>query len=152
LRTFYLRTRLFTFENRSKMIIFQSKMDFLSANSRFAVQNDGTYLSRIMRETCNNKLQLYLQFVSIYFDTNENRLKETLKNWRNRKFVLISLELSTTWFSLIVLLSSHEFLLSSLHLRRDAKSILNLNLTFHKVVQNCKTLLISSKPSYHFFK
>ena len=27
-------------------------MDFLSANSRFAVQNDGTYLPRIMRETC----------------------------------------------------------------------------------------------------
>ncbi len=27
-------------------------MDFLSANSGFAVQNDGTYLPRITRETC----------------------------------------------------------------------------------------------------
>jgi hypothetical protein len=32
--------------------IYQSKMNFLSANSRFAVQNDGTYLLRITRETC----------------------------------------------------------------------------------------------------
>ncbi len=38
-------------KNRSKMTIFQSKMNFLSANSRFAVQNDGTYLPRITRET-----------------------------------------------------------------------------------------------------
>jgi hypothetical protein len=51
-RTFYLRIRSFTLEKRSKMIIFQSKMNFLSANSRFAVQNDGTYLLRITRETC----------------------------------------------------------------------------------------------------
>ena len=34
------------------MTIFSSKMDFLSANSGFAVQNDRTYLPRIMRETC----------------------------------------------------------------------------------------------------
>ncbi len=51
-RTFYLQIRLLTFENRSKMIIFQSKIDLLSANSWFTVQNDGTYLPRIMRETC----------------------------------------------------------------------------------------------------
>ncbi len=31
---------------------FQSKMDFLSANSRFAVQNDGTYLPQITSESC----------------------------------------------------------------------------------------------------
>ncbi len=36
----------------SKMTIFQSKIDFLSANSRFAVQNDGTYLPRITRDNC----------------------------------------------------------------------------------------------------
>jgi hypothetical protein len=30
--------------------------DFLSANSRLAVQNDGTYLPRITRETCTNKV------------------------------------------------------------------------------------------------
>jgi hypothetical protein len=35
------------------MTFFQSKIDFLSANSRFAVQNDGTYLPRITRETCS---------------------------------------------------------------------------------------------------
>ena len=51
-RTFYLRIRLFTFQNWSKMTIFQSKMDFLSANSRFAVKNVRTYLPRITRETC----------------------------------------------------------------------------------------------------
>ena len=50
---------LFTYEfasshwqNWSKMPILKSKKDFLSANSVFAVQNDGTYLSRITRETC----------------------------------------------------------------------------------------------------
>ncbi len=31
-------------------------MDFLSANSRFEVQNDGTYLPWIMKETCNVKI------------------------------------------------------------------------------------------------
>ncbi len=35
----------------SKMTLFQSKTVFLSAISRFAVQNDGTYLPRITRET-----------------------------------------------------------------------------------------------------
>ncbi len=34
------------------MTLFQSKMNFLSANSRFVVQNDWTYLPRITRETC----------------------------------------------------------------------------------------------------
>ncbi len=51
-RTFYLRIRLFLFEKWPKMTLFQSKMDFLSANSRFEVQNDETYLPRITRETC----------------------------------------------------------------------------------------------------
>ncbi len=51
-RTFYLRICLFTFEKWPKMTLFQSKMDFLSANSRFEVQNDGTYLPRITMETC----------------------------------------------------------------------------------------------------
>jgi hypothetical protein len=53
-RTFYLRIRLFTYEKWPKMTIMQSKMDFLSANSRFAVQNDGMYLPRITRETCTD--------------------------------------------------------------------------------------------------
>ena len=34
------------------MTISLSKMDFLYANSIFAVQNEGTYLPRITRETC----------------------------------------------------------------------------------------------------
>jgi len=34
-------------------------MDFLSANSGFAVQNDGTNLLRITRETCNRKSKDY---------------------------------------------------------------------------------------------
>ncbi len=34
------------------MKLFQSKTDLLSANSRFAGQNDGMYLPRIARETC----------------------------------------------------------------------------------------------------
>ncbi len=46
------------------MTIFQPKMVFLFANSRFTVLNDGTYLPRITRETCiaikTNKL-CYIQ-------------------------------------------------------------------------------------------
>ncbi len=53
---FYLRIRLFTFEKWPKMTILKSKMDFCSANSRFEVQNDGTYLPRITRETCTFKV------------------------------------------------------------------------------------------------
>ena len=44
-RTLYLRIRLLSFQNLSKM-------DFLSANSGFAVQNLKTYLPQITRETC----------------------------------------------------------------------------------------------------
>ncbi len=33
-------------------------MDFLSPNSRFAVQNDGTYLPQITRETCIRKARV----------------------------------------------------------------------------------------------
>ncbi len=49
---FYLRICLFTLPKMDKMISFQSKMDFSSANSRFGIQNDRTYLPRITRETC----------------------------------------------------------------------------------------------------
>ncbi len=41
-------------QKESKITIFQSKLDFLSANSRFAVQNGGPYLPRITMETCNH--------------------------------------------------------------------------------------------------
>ena len=51
LRTFYLHIHLFTFQYWSRMTIFWSKMDFLFANSRFAVKNDRTYLPPITRET-----------------------------------------------------------------------------------------------------
>ena len=37
---------------RISKLVFQSKMDFSSANSGFAVQNGRTYLRRITRETC----------------------------------------------------------------------------------------------------
>ncbi len=50
LRTFYTQIRLSAF---GKMVQNDKlPMDFLSANSRFAVHNDGTYLLRITRETC----------------------------------------------------------------------------------------------------
>ena len=52
MRTFYLRICLFTFQNWSKMTVFYSTIDFLSTNSGLGVQNDGTYLPRITRETC----------------------------------------------------------------------------------------------------
>ena len=52
---FLMQIRLFAFEECSKMTNFQTKMNFLSANSRFAVQNDRTYLPRITRETCTSK-------------------------------------------------------------------------------------------------
>jgi hypothetical protein len=47
-----------------KITIFQSKLDFLSANSRFAVQNGGPNLPRITRETCI--LLLYMLYSTIY--------------------------------------------------------------------------------------
>ena len=34
------------------MTMFQSKMEFLSVNSGFAVQNDGKYLPQITKDTC----------------------------------------------------------------------------------------------------
>ncbi len=49
---FYLRICLFTLKKVVQMAIFQSKIDFLFVNSRFGVLNDGTYLSRITRDTC----------------------------------------------------------------------------------------------------
>ncbi len=49
---FYLQIRIYILADMVKMTFFQSKMDLLSANSRFAVQNDGTYLPEIARETC----------------------------------------------------------------------------------------------------
>jgi hypothetical protein len=42
-----IRIRLFPLEK-----IFQSKKGLFSANIRFRVQNDGTYLQQITRETC----------------------------------------------------------------------------------------------------
>jgi len=49
---FYLQIRLFTLDKMIQNDNFSVKMDLLSANSRFEVQNDGTYLPRITRETC----------------------------------------------------------------------------------------------------
>jgi hypothetical protein len=40
------------------MTIFQSKMDFLSANSRFGVRNGRTYLPQITRETCTLSIKI----------------------------------------------------------------------------------------------
>jgi hypothetical protein len=50
LRTFYLWSCLFTLSKMVKMIIFQLKIEYLVAYSRFEAQNDGTYLPRITRE------------------------------------------------------------------------------------------------------
>ncbi len=55
--TFYLRIRLFT---STKMVqnnnfYSQKRTDFLSANSRIAVEIDGPYPQRITRETCTFK-------------------------------------------------------------------------------------------------
>ncbi len=58
----------FTLEIWFKIAIFQSKMEFLSANSRFAVQNDGTYLPRITRETCTGILCFCISFYSKSLD------------------------------------------------------------------------------------
>ncbi len=57
-RTFYLRISSFASEkNNQKWQYSCQKCTFLSANSRFAVQNNGTYLLRITRETCIAKYQ-----------------------------------------------------------------------------------------------
>ena len=51
-RTFYLRICLFTLVKLVQNDNFLVKMYFLYANSEFAVQNKGTHLPRITRETC----------------------------------------------------------------------------------------------------
>ncbi len=79
-RTFYLRICLFTLEKWFKMTIFQSKMDFLSANSGFAVQNDPTYLPRITRETCSSQ-------VSDHWIQCYNWRKIINQNWKEKKVV-----------------------------------------------------------------
>ncbi len=50
-RTFYLRIRLFTLTKLVKNDNFLVKNGFSFANSGFTVQNDGTYLPWITRET-----------------------------------------------------------------------------------------------------
>jgi hypothetical protein len=55
-KTFYVQICLFTLEKRSEVTIFLPKKGLLSANSRFAVQNDGTYLTRLTSETCSLKM------------------------------------------------------------------------------------------------
>ena len=57
-RTFYLQICLFTFREWSKMTIFYWKMDVLSANSGFEVQNDRGYLPKITKETCSIKASI----------------------------------------------------------------------------------------------
>jgi hypothetical protein len=52
LRSFYLQIHISILKIMVQNDNFQSKMDFLSENSRFDVQNDGTYLPKITRETC----------------------------------------------------------------------------------------------------
>ncbi len=79
-RTFYLQIRFFTFR---KMTIFQSKIDFLSTNSRCAIQNDGTFLPRITRETCtlffsDHDLQLITKRAQIY---NQGDLQLNRRYW-----------------------------------------------------------------------
>jgi hypothetical protein len=94
-RTFYLGIRLFTFEKWPKMTIFQSKMDFLSANSRFAVQNDGTYLLRITRETCTMKWNFKLLIRPLW----------TSRLSRRSRFRMFCFDLSIAcpfWLSLVV--------------------------------------------------
>jgi len=53
-------------------------MDFLYANSKFAVQNEGTYLPRILRETCSQFHQPYTRafFVRI-FQQSQNITRKT---------------------------------------------------------------------------
>ncbi len=51
-------------KNDLKLHFSSQKMGFISANSRFAVQNDGTYLLRITRETCTS----YYPRVSLSLD------------------------------------------------------------------------------------
>ena len=58
--------------HNSKLVMndnFLVKMDFLSANSRFLVQNDGMYLPRITRETCTSlfygRLRVFQGFLKL---------------------------------------------------------------------------------------
>ncbi len=72
-----------------KMTIFLSKMDFLSANSRFALKNDKTYLRQITRETCTAEKGIFeVKFIErIFFSFSlkhkvENEVHQSHKqNW-----------------------------------------------------------------------
>jgi hypothetical protein len=50
------------------------KMDFLSGNSRFAVQNDGTYLPRITRETCSTKKKF--SKIKFFCELKQQKIRE----------------------------------------------------------------------------
>jgi hypothetical protein len=85
------------------MTIFQSKMDFLSANSRFGDLNDGTYLPQITRETCitehRNLSRVLVRDTNNYFSVifDHSRASDIFeaavtvtKDWIDPKFNLFS--------------------------------------------------------------
>jgi hypothetical protein len=76
-------------KNDLKWQFFLSKMDFLYANSRFQIQNDGTYLQRISRETCTTIWTLktyYLQYYKITENRNFIHVKKYYFGLRNLFF------------------------------------------------------------------
>jgi len=62
-------------------------MDFLSANSGFAVQNDGTYLPRITRETCTSFLEAKKIFLKI-FEAIDEDVNGYLSDKEFKKFII----------------------------------------------------------------
>jgi hypothetical protein len=73
-----------------KGTILQSKMDILSANSRFAVQNDGTYKSRITRETC---IERHLDKYMVITPLSNSHRYLLVRVLQEKKYVLICMSI-----------------------------------------------------------
>ncbi len=69
---FYVRICVFTLAKMFKIGNFPVKMDLLSTITRYAVQNDGTYLPWITRETCieDSGYSVYFWIVILIFQRN----------------------------------------------------------------------------------
>ncbi len=75
-------------------------MDFLFANSGFAVQIDGTYLPRITRETCihekNERRKMYV-FNAVKIADTQNHLSIEFKTIYCPSYVLRSIDNNKRW-------------------------------------------------------
>ncbi len=94
---FFIICRLFICEfTLVKMILFHSKKDFLSANSRFANQNHGTYLPRITTETCINRTPQKMLLIQRVF-SNAFQIQSEKNLWYFKFYSIVRFYRITTW-------------------------------------------------------